>query len=72
MSASGTSRAGYIASLDAVKEVFILRHVQDFMEPSMWILHVCSSSGLASDTCGAGKVRVVYIRMEDQPADLFT
>ena len=45
MSASGTSKAGYIALLEAVKEVIILRHVQDFMEPSMGILHVCSRPG---------------------------
>ena len=35
--ASGTSELEYVALSKAVKEVLILRQVQDFMEPSMTI-----------------------------------
>ena len=34
--------------------------------------HVDVKHHLVRDACGAGKVRVMYVRTEDQHADLFT
>ena len=49
------------------------------MEPSMRILHVCRRTKIfgvrhdqVRDVCDAGKIRAVYVRTEDQHADLFT
>ena len=84
VTASGTSEAGYIALSEAVKELLFSRQVQgfmvqDFMKPSMRILHVRRRTkhidvihDLGTNANDARNVRVMYVRTEYQHADLFT
>ena len=54
MTASGTSEVEYVALAEAVKEVILLRWVQDFMEPSMRIAAI----NVFEDNEGAIKLAV--------------
>ena len=80
MTASDTSEVGDIALSDAVKEVLFLRQVQDFMTPAIRILHASRRAkhidvrhDMRREACDAGKIRVVYVKTEDQQyADIFT
>ena len=94
VTASGTSKAEYVALSEVVKEVLLLRQVQEFMEPSMRvgavnvfediegtnlatnkhagrrIKHIDVKHHLVRGAPDSGKVRVAYVRSEDQHADL--
>ena len=95
MTASGTSEAEYVALSEVVKEVLLLRQVQEFMGPSMGVgavnvfedneggiklatnkhanrrtKHIDVKHHLVRDASDARKVRVAYVRSEDQYADL--
>ena len=79
MTASGSSETGYIALSEAVKAVLFLRQVQEFMAPSIRILHASRRAkhvdvkhGFERDACDAGKIRVVYVKTENQHADMST
>ena len=97
MTASGTSEAEYIAFSEVVKEVLLLRQVQEFMGPSMRVgaanvfedneggiklainkhanrrtKHIDVKHHLVRDASDARKVRVAYMRSENQHADLLT
>ena len=54
VTASGTSEAEYVALSEAVKEVPFLKHVQDFMDPSMMI----GAVNMFEDNEGAIKLAV--------------
>ena len=97
VTALGTSEAEYIALSEVVKKVLFLRHVQEFMEPSMRVgavnvfednegaiklatnkhasrrtKHIDVKHHLVRDAFDARKVRVAYVRSEDQHADLLS
>ena len=97
MTASGTSEAEYVALSEVVKEVLVLRQVQEFMEPSVRVYagntfedneraiklatnkhascrtkRIDVRHHLVRDASDARKVRVAYVRSEDQHADLLT
>ena len=86
-----------VALSEVVKEVLFLRHVQEFMEPSMRVgavnvfednegaiklatnkhasrrtKRIDVKHHLVRDASDARKVRVAYVRSEDQHADLLT
>ena len=95
VTASGTSEAEHVVLSEVVKEVLLLRQVQEFMEPSIKVgaVNVFEDNEgaiklttkkhasrrtkpidvkhhLVRDASDARKVRVVYVRSEDQHADL--
>ena len=95
VTASGTSEAEHVALSEVVKEVLLLRQVQEFMEPPIKVgavnmfednegaiklttkkhasrrtKHIDVKHHLVRDASDARKVRVVYVRSEDQHADL--
>ena len=97
VTASVTSEAEYVALSEVVKEVLLLRQMQEFMGPSMRVgavnvfednegaiklatnkhasrrtKHIDVKHYLARDASDARKVRVAYVRSEDQHADLLT
>ena len=94
---SGTSEAEYVALSEVVKGVIFLRHVQEFMGPSMRFCavnvfednegviklatnkhagrrtkHIDVKHHLVRDASDARKVRVAYVRSENQHVDLLT
>ena len=94
---SGTSEAEDVALSEVVKEVVLLRQVQEFMGPSMRVgavnvfednegaiklvtnkhdscrtKHIDVKHHLVRDASDARKVRVAYVRPEDQHADWLT
>ena len=95
VTASGTSEAEYVVLSEVVKEVILLRQVQEFMGPLMRVgavnvfednegaiklatnkhasrrtKHTDVKHHLVRDASDARKVRVAYVRSEDQHADL--
>ena len=97
VTASSTSEAEYVALSEVVKEVLLLRQVQEFMEPSMRVgamnvfednegaiklvankhasrrtRHIDVKHQLVRDASDTRKVRVAYVRSDDQHADLLT
>ena len=97
VTASGTSKAEYVALSEVVKEVLFLRQVQEFMEPLIKVgavnvfedneggiklstnkhasrrtKQIDVKQHLVRDASDTRKVRVAYVRPEDQHADLLT
>ena len=97
VTASGTSKAEYVALSEVVKEVLFLRQVQEFMEPLIKVgavnvfednegaiklstnkhasrrtKQIDVKHHLVRDASDTRKVRVAYVRSEDQHADLLT
>ena len=62
------SKRGY--SFETGEEFY--ETIDEDLHISRWTKHIDVRHDLARDVCDAAKVRVEYIRTEDQHADLFT